>query len=69
MAGLTRDLHFRNKPVIIKQAAADIFEMHDKGQIRPAIMATYLLDKFQTVFRQFREKKGIGKKVMTTGRD
>ncbi len=58
-----------HKPGIIKQAAADIFEMHDNGQIRPAITETYPLDEFQTTLRQFGEKKSIGKIVMTTGRD
>lgn len=69
MAGMALDLHFKHKPQVIQAAAADIFDMYEKGKIKPQITATYPLDDFGTALGQFAAKKSIGKMVMTTGRD
>ncbi len=69
MAGLALDLHFKHRPDIIRKAAADIFDMYEKGKIKPQITSTYPLAKFGTALSQFAAKKSIGKMVMTTGRD
>ena len=68
MAGLALDLHFRHKPEVILQAAADLFDLYGKKKIKPEITGTYKLDDFRTALGLFGQKKSIGKVVMTTGR-
>ena len=68
MAGLALDLHFRHRPDIIRKAAADIFDMYEKGKIKPQITSTYPLDEFAFALGQFAARKSVGKMVMTTGR-
>lgn len=68
MAGMALDLHFTHKPQVIQAAAADIFDMYEKGRIRPQITSTYPLDEFATALGQFAAKKSVGKMVLTTGR-
>ena len=69
MAGLALDLHFRHRPDLIADAAADIFAMFEAGGIRPEITGTYPLEDFDKALSLFAEKKSIGKKVLTTGRE
>ena len=69
LAGLALDLHFRFKPEVIQEAAADIFGMLEAGKIKPEITGTYKLEDFATAMARFAEKKTIGKMVLTTGRD
>ena len=61
--------HFKHKPHVVQAASADIFDMLNKGKIKPKITQTYLLEDFATALGQFSAKKSIGKMVMTTGRD
>ena len=69
MAGLALELHFRHRPDLIRDAAADIFAMFAAGGIRPEITGTYPLADFDKALALFAEKKSIGKKVLTTGRE
>jgi len=68
LAGLALDLHFRHKPEVIQEAAADIFSLLAAGKIRPQITATYPIEAFATAMARFAEKQSIGKMVLTTGR-
>ncbi len=69
LAGLALDMHFRHKPEVIQEAAADLFALLDAGKIRPEITGTYPMDDFAIAMARFAEKKSIGKMVLTTGRD
>ncbi len=68
MAGLALDLHFRYRPDQIREAAADIFAMYGRGDIKPQITGTYPLAEFHKPLTLFVEKKSMGKSVLTTGR-
>ncbi len=69
LAGLALDLHFRYKPEVIQEAAADLFALLRDGKIKPEITGTYPIEEFATAMARFAEKKTIGKMVLTTGRD
>jgi NADPH:quinone reductase len=68
MAGLALDLYFRHKPAVIGAAAADIFDLYERGAVRPEVTRRYPLEQFQTALGLFAAKESIGKVVMTTGR-
>ena len=63
------DLHFKHQPQIIQDAAADIFDLLNKGKIKPQVTDTYPLAEFTTALSQFGSNRSNGKMVLTTGRD
>ncbi len=68
MAGVSLDLHFRYVPETMEKVVAEVLEMCVKGEIRPAITATYPLEDFQKAITLFGQRKSIGKIVLTTGK-
>ena len=69
LVGMGLDLHFRHKPHIIPEAAADIFMLLKEGKINPQVTDIYPLRDFKTAMGKFGDGKSVGKMILTTGRD
>ena len=69
LVGMGLDLHFRHKPHIIPEAAADIFKLLKEGKINPQVTDIYPLRDFKTAMGKFGDGKSVGKMILTTGRD
>lgn len=68
MAGMALDLHFRFKPEVIREAAADLFRMYEAGEIKPRIAEVIDIADYQSAVTKIGKGKSAGKIVMTTGR-
>ena len=69
LVGMGLDLHFRFRPQVPQDAAADIFDLFKKGQIKPQVTDTYPLEDYVTALSNFGSGKSVGKMILTTGRD
>jgi len=69
LVGMGLDLHFKFQPKIIPEAAADLFDLLGKGQIKPQVTNVYPLEDYVTALSQFGNNKSNGKMILTTGRD
>jgi NADPH:quinone reductase len=68
VVGAPLDIHFKMQPELMDTAVAELFRMHEKGEIRPEIMATYPLDDIHKAMDLIVGRKVRGKIVLTTGR-
>jgi NADPH2:quinone reductase len=66
--GAYLDPHFAAEPDRMQQAIMEVLAMHDRGEIRPEITATYPLEDFATALARFADHDVQGKLVLTTGR-
>ena len=67
--GAYLDPHFAAEPERMEHAVAEILAMHQRGDIRPEITATYPLEDFATALARFADHDVRGKLVLTTERD
>jgi NADPH:quinone reductase len=66
VVGAPLDIHFKMEPKVMDAAVADLFQMYEKGEIKPEIMATYPLDEIHKAMELIVARKVIGKIVLTT---
>jgi NADPH2:quinone reductase len=67
IVGAPLDVHFKMRPDVMDAAVADILRMYEKGEIKPAIMATYPLENIQEAMDVIVGRQVRGKIVLTTG--
>ncbi len=67
LVGVAYELYFAHALDVVDRATADLYDMYAKGQIKPKVMATYPLEQFMTALSLFRERKTMGRVVLTTG--
>ncbi len=66
--GAYLDPHFAVEPERMDRAMAEILAMHEQGEIRPEVTASYPLEDFVTALSRFADHDVQGKLVLTTGR-
>ena len=64
--GAPLDIHFKMEPKVMDAAVADLFEMYQKGQIKPEIMATYPLSEIHKAMDVILSRQVKGKLVLLT---
>ena len=67
--GAYLDPHFVAEPERMEQAMAEILAMHERGEIRPEVTATYPLEDFAAALARFADHDVQGKLVLLTGRE
>jgi NADPH2:quinone reductase len=67
IVGAPLDIHFKMEPKVMDMAVADLFDMYEKGQIKPEIMATYPLAKIHQAIEVIVSRKVKGRLVLLTG--
>jgi NADPH:quinone reductase len=65
--GAPLDIHFKIEPKVMDAAVADLFDMYQKGQIKPEIMATYPLVEIHKAIDVILTRQVKGKLVLLTG--
>ena len=65
--GAYLDPHFAAEPERMGRAMAEILAMHERGEIRPEVTATYPLEDFVTALARFADHDVRGKLVLTAG--
>ena len=68
MMGVALDLHFRHRPDLMADAAAELMAMCERGEVNPQVTGVHALEDFQSVIPMFQEHGVKGKMVLTTGR-
>jgi NADPH2:quinone reductase len=67
IVGAPLDIHFKMEPKVMDAAVADLFDMYQKGQIKPEIMATYPLTAIHKAIDVIHSRQVKGKLVLLTG--
>ena len=67
IVGAPLDIHFKMEPKVMDAAVADLFDMYQKGQIKPEIMATYPLTEIHNAIDVILSRQVKGKLVLLTG--
>jgi len=64
--GAPLDIHFKMQSDVMDAAVADLFQLYQKGQIKPEIMATYPLERIHDAMDVILARAVKGKIVLTT---
>ena len=64
VVGLHWGPYFEHDPEVVARAAADLFEMHARGEVRPLVSETHPLDAATEALEALGSRKTVGKVLL-----